>query len=183
MSVWLTLAGAGAALESMVAPRTLRRLLLATSLLVAFPMLVTTLGCGRARDASDYDDEYEEDRPRKKHKKQQRQDDVDPNDGNGDDERSSGGRSRSGTWYCAPSDVTACFETPAACADRAQYLANKPECYTEQTAYCYTHDLYLNATYACFASMRDCAGDQSIAKTQERNKQGTYHNVSKCQKW
>ena len=168
----------------MLAPRTLRRLLLATSMLVAIPTLLTTLGCGRARDASDYDDEEEEDdRPRKKHKKPQRQDDADPNEANGADERNGGGRSRSGTWYCAPSDVTACFETPAKCADRAKYLANTPECYSEPAAYCYSHDRYLDATFACFASMRDCAGDQSIAKTQEKKGMDTYHHVSKCQKW
>jgi hypothetical protein len=150
---------------------------------VAIPTLLTSLGCARPRDASDYDDEEEVDRPRKKHKKPQREDDADPNDGNGGDGARSSGRRGNGTWYCAPSDVTACFDTPAACADRANYLPNKPQCEQARTAYCYTHDLYLDATFACFATMGDCAGDQNIAKTQERNNAGTYHHVSKCQKW
>lgn len=150
MSVWLTLAGAGAALDCMFAPRTLRRVFLATSMLVAVPVLMNSLGCGRARDASDYDDD-EDERPRKK-------------------------------WYCAPSDVTACFETRAACRERAKYLPGTPECETAQNVYCYTHDLYLNVTYACFARMQECAGDQSIAKGQEEANQGTYYNVSKCKK-
>ncbi len=171
----------------MLAPRTLQRLLLATSMLVAVPVLLNTIGCGRARDPSDYDDEDEDDRPRKKHKKQKREDEStwesSNGNGGGDDDDRSGGRRGNGTWWCAPSDVTACFEKPAACADRAQYLPNKPQCERARTAYCYTHDLYLDATYACFATMGDCSGDQNIAKTQERNNAGTYHHVSKCQKW
>jgi Ni/Co efflux regulator RcnB len=156
--------------------RSLRRLLLATSFIAAMPVVLGSIGCRPAQSADDY--EEDEDRPRKKHKKHKKQDDDEQWD-NGGNESRGGGR----TWYCAPSDVTACFETPAACRDRAKYLQGQPTCYTAKKVFCYTHDLYLNATYACFATPGDCQGDQSIAKNQENKNMGTYYNVSACQAW
>jgi hypothetical protein len=166
-------------------PRSIRRALLVSSMLAAAPLLLSSLGCKRAEDASDYDDD---DRPRKKKHRLPKMEGRESGDGDGDDgdgnERGGrGGRGGGQTWYCAPSDVTACFDTSAGCRDRAKYLSNRPSCVTQDSVYCYTHDLYLGATYACFASMRDCQGDQSIAKNQERANQGTYYNVSKCQNW
>lgn len=158
-----------------LALRSLRRLLLATSFLAAAPMILGSIGCRPAESADDYDDQ--EDRPRKKKKKKPVRDDDSQWDSN------SGGRESGRTWYCAPSDVTACFETPALCRDRAKYLDGKPACYTASKVFCYTHDLYLNATYACFATPRDCQGDQQIAKAQESKGMGTYFNVSTCQAW
>jgi hypothetical protein len=157
-------------------PRSLRRLLVATSMLIAVPTLLSSFGCKRAEYPSD--DDEDEDRPRKKHKKQKRDGD-DPFEASGGESRERSGR----TWYCAPGDVSACFDTMAACRDRAKYLEGQPKCVTAQSVYCYTHDRYLNATFACFATQSDCQGDQTIAKSQESKGMDTYHNVSRCQAW
>ncbi len=160
-------------------------------MLVAVPSLLNALGCARAKDPSDYDDD--DDRPRKKHKKPRQQDgDDDDNAGWSSSSGRSGGERRGAeasypaantTWFCAPSDVTACFATPNECRERAKYLPGTPACVAQASVYCYTHDRYLNATYACFATFADCSNDQGVAKAQERQNVGTYYNVSTCQGW